>query len=172
MIFGYPSWTVIIVALLTAAVALAGGLLTQIGPWYRQLKKPTWQPPDWLFGPAWTIIFILAAYAAIDSYTNTSGNARTAVVVVFAINAVLNIAWSAFFFTLRSPMMALYEVVLLWLSIISIMVVISPYSPQGVYALIPYLLWVSFAAFLTYTIVQLNAPGATRNSSSDNAENS
>ena len=155
----YPTSTIVVVAILTALVALAGGLLTEIGPWYRQLIKPSWQPPDWLFGPAWTVIFILAAYAAVDSYTRAPADARAAIIWVFAINAALNIAWSLFFFTLKSPMMALYEVVLLWLSIISIMVVIAPYSFNGVLALIPYTIWVSFAAWLNYNIVKLNAPG-------------
>lgn len=155
----YPTSTIVVVAILTALVALAGGLLTEIGPWYRELNKPSWQPPDWLFGPAWTVIFILAAYAAIDSYTAAPAEARAAVVWVFVINAALNVAWSLFFFTLKSPMMALYEVVLLWLSIISIMVVIAPYSFNGVLALIPYTIWVAFAAWLNYNIVKLNPPG-------------
>lgn len=156
----YPLATILTVAAITVLVAVAGGLLTDIGPWYRELNKPSWQPPDWLFGPAWTIIFILAAFAAIDSYTVAPVGARQAVIWVFAINAVLNIGWSLFFFTLKSPMMALYEVVLLWLSIISIMVVIWPFSKYGPAALLPYLAWVSFAAWLNYNIVKLNAPGA------------
>lgn len=155
----YPTSTIAVVAAITLLVAVAGGLLTEIGVWYRELKKPPWQPPDWLFAPAWTIIFILAAYAAIDSYTHAPAAAQAAVIVVFAINAVLNVAWSLLFFKLKSPGLALYEVVLLWLSIISIIVVIQPYSQWGPIALIPYLMWVAFAAFLNYTIVKLNAPG-------------
>jgi tryptophan-rich sensory protein len=158
MLFNYPTTTVAIVATITLVVAVAGGLLTEIGPWYRALKKPAWQPADWLFAPAWTIIFILAAYAAIDSYTHAPDGARAVIIVVFSINAVLNILWSGLFFKLRSPMMALYEVVLLWLSIITIIIVIMPYSTYGPIALLPYLVWVGFAAFLNYTIVRLNAP--------------
>jgi tryptophan-rich sensory protein len=155
----YPLFTIVTVAVITLIVAIAGGLCTQIGPWYRALNKPSWQPPDWLFGPAWTVIFVLAAYAAIDSYTQAPPAARSAVVAVFAINAVLNVLWSFCFFTMKSPMLALYEVVLLLLSIVSIMVVIAPYSRSGVWALTAYLAWVSFAAFLNYTVVKLNAPG-------------
>jgi tryptophan-rich sensory protein len=156
-IANYPLPTVLTVVVLTVLVALIGGLATVLGPWYDALKKPAWQPPDWLFGPAWTLIFLLAAYAAIDSYTQAPPTARTAIITVFAINAVLNILWSVLFFKLQSPMFALYEVVLLWLSIVSIMVVIYPYSLSGTLALVPYLAWVGFAAFLNYTIVTLNA---------------
>ena len=162
MFANYSLSTIVTVALLISIVAVVGALFTQIGPWYIGLKKPDWQPPDWLFAPAWTLIFILTGYAAIDSYTNAPEAARKAVIVVFAINAVLNVLWSFCFFTLKSPMLALYEVVLLWLSIVSIMVVIAPFSPYGALALLAYLAWVSFAAFLNFTVVKLNGPGVTR----------
>ncbi|MEM7256152.1 MAG: TspO/MBR family protein, partial [Pseudomonadota bacterium] len=116
---------------------------------------------DWLFAPAWTVIFILTGYAAVDSYTHAPLGARWVVVIVFCINAVLNVLWSFCFFTLKSPMLALYEVVLLWLSIVTIMIVIAPFSPNGALALLAYLAWVSFAAFLNFTVVKLNGPGAT-----------
>lgn len=161
MFANYPLSTIVIVTTLIIIVAVAGALFTQIGPWYKALNKPSWQPPDWLFGPAWTVIFILTGYAAVDSYTNAPEGARKTIIIVFAINAVLNVLWSFCFFTLKSPMLALYEVVLLWLSIVSIMVVIAPFSPHGALALLAYLAWVSFAAFLNFTVVKLNAPGAT-----------
>lgn len=157
-IAGYSIWTISIVVVITIAVAAAGAMATELGPWYAELKKPQWQPPDWLFGPAWTLIFTLAAAAAVISYTHASDSGKTAVIAVFVINAVLNILWSVLFFKLRSPMMALYEVTLLWLSIVSIMVVVMPHSRLAALLVVPYLLWVSFAGFLTYTIVKLNAP--------------
>jgi tryptophan-rich sensory protein len=124
-------------------LAVAGMLLTRLGPWYYGLRKPAWQPPDWLFGPVWTVIFILeAASAVIGWQSSRTAQAATLLISSYVVNGLLNMLWSYFFFFLRRPDYALYEVGFLWLWIF----------------LVPYLLWVSFAAFLTSTIVRLNAP--------------
>jgi tryptophan-rich sensory protein len=150
-------WPALIVSgAVAAVVALAGGLLTDIGPWYAGLRKPTWQPPDWLFGPAWTLIFTLTAVAAALAWRDASVSARSGLMALFLLNAVLNIAWSWLFFTLRRPDWALIEVVLLWVSIAALIARIAPINGMASALLAPYLAWVSFAAFLNYTIVQLN----------------
>ncbi len=157
------SWTtttllpIVIACVLAFAVALAGGLATQIGPWYRQLVKPSWQPPDWLFGPAWTLIFALIAAAGVRAWWDTPpGSERQVVLACFAINGVLNVLWSVIFFALRRPDWALIEVALLWISIVVLIVAVGRYSPSGAWLLVPYLAWVSFASFLNWTIVRLN----------------
>lgn len=145
----------------TAAVVIlgAGGALTEIGPWYNRLRKPSWQPPGWLFAPAWTTIFALAAFAAVKSWDAASTAAEQALVVgLFAVNGVLNILWSLLFFKLQRPDWALVEVAALWLSILALIVGLAPLSARGSLAIVPYLLWVSFAAVLNRTIVRLNAP--------------
>jgi tryptophan-rich sensory protein len=159
------SWTsttlvpITVAALAALAVALAGGLATQIGPWYQQLAKPSWQPPDWLFGPVWTVIFALIALAGARAWWDVPpGGERQAVIVLFAVNGVLNVLWSVLFFALRRPDWALIEVAFLWLSILVLIVVIGRYSAVGAWLLVPYLVWVSFASFLNWTIVRLNAP--------------
>jgi tryptophan-rich sensory protein len=140
-------------------VAFAGGALTEIGPWYRSLKKPSWQPPNWLFAPAWTLIFVLAATAAVMGWygTTTAAGAAT-LIALFIFNGILNILWSLFFFKMRRPDWSQFEVGFLWLSIVSLMVVVGVYAGKACLLLAPYLLWVSFAAFLNFTIVRLNAP--------------
>ncbi len=137
----------------------AGGALTDIGPWYNRLHKPSWQPPGWLFAPAWTTIFALATFAGVKSWDAASSYAEHAWVVgLFALNGVLNVLWSLLFFKLQRPDWALVEVVALWLSILALIVGLAPLSARGSLALVPYLLWVSFAAVLNRTVVRLNRP--------------
>ena len=153
-------WKPILIAFGAALVVAAlGGAATDIGPWYQGLVKPSWQPPDWLFGPAWTLIYALTALAALEAWIRApKGWPRTRIIGVFAFNALLNLLWSQLFFGLQRPDWALVEVGALWASIILLMVVVKPYSVRAVWLLVPYLLWVSFAAFLNFTVVRLNAP--------------
>ncbi|MGL4573701.1 MAG: TspO/MBR family protein [Burkholderiaceae bacterium] len=142
-------------------VAVAGGLATRIGPWYFSLRKPAWQPPDWLFGPVWTLIFILCAIAAARAWIGARSLQRKKIVLLlFATNGLLNIGWSVLFFTLRRPDWALAEIPLLWLSIVLIMYLCGQDAPVVRWLLVPYLLWVTFAATLNLAVVQLNHPFA------------
>ena len=147
-------------ALSACAVAGLGSLLTELGPWYYSLDKPSWQPPDWLFGPVWTVIFALAAASGFIALSRTPpGSAQSArILALFAVNGLLNIAWSALFFRLHRPDWAVIEVAFLWLSIAALVIVIARVSRRGSALLIPYLAWVTFASVLNYAIVQLNAP--------------
>jgi tryptophan-rich sensory protein len=153
-------WKPALVATVVAAtVAMVGGLLTDIGPWYQNLRKPSWQPPDWVFGPTWTTIFVLAAVSATLAWRSAADAAtQRQVVVLFMLNACLNVLWSALFFALRRPDWALWEVGFLWLSIALPMIVTWRLSRAAGLCLLPYLLWVSFAAFLNFIVVRLNAP--------------
>ena len=140
-------------------VALAGGLLTTTGPWYQALRRPAWKPPDWAFGPVWTTIFTLTAVSAVLAWNaDPSWGARAALVAAYAVNAVLNIAWSGLFFRLRRPDWALIEVVFLWLSIAALILVTARVSGAAAALLLPYLTWVGIAAFLNRAIVRLNGP--------------
>lgn len=141
------------------AVAGLGASLTDLGPWYYALKQPAWKPPDWLFGPAWTLIFSLAAAAGVVAWRRAPDRAaRTRVVALFALNAVLNVAWSLLYFRLRRPDWALMEVALLWLSILLLIVAFWRHARPASWLLVPYLAWVSFAAALNAAAVQLNGP--------------
>lgn len=137
----------------------AGGLMTPIGPWYRNLKKPSLQPPDWLFGPAWTIILGLAAWSAITAwYAANSPAEHLRVVLLFGTNAVCHFLWSPLFFRAQRPDWALIEVVFLWVSLVLLVVLLWPISHVASLLIVPYLLWVSFAAWLNSAIVKLNRP--------------
>lgn len=153
----------IVAGVVALVITGAGGLLTEIGPWYRQLRKPSWQPPDWLFGPAWTLILGLAAWSAAEAWTMApSAEARTIVVFLYGLNGLFHLLWSPLFFKLKRPDWALLEVPLLWLSVLAPMVFIASFSPLASWLLLPYLAWVAFAAYLNLTIVRLNGPFAVR----------
>lgn len=133
--------------------------MTDIGPWYRALEKSSLTPPDWAFGPAWTIIYALAAIAAVLGWRAAkTSRARALIVSLFFVNAVLNIAWSFFFFRLKRPDLALAEVATLWISVLALIVFLWPHRKAAAAALAPYLAWVSFAAYLNYKVVTLNPP--------------
>ena len=140
-------------------IASLGATMTDLGPWYQALKKPSWQPPGWLFGPAWTLIFALAAASGVTAWRNApTENQREWVIGLFAINGTLNVLWSMLFFRLQRPDWALIEVVLLWLSVLVPIIVFARYAKMASALLVPYLAWVTFAALLNWEIVRLNAP--------------
>ena len=157
-------WKPVAIAIAAAlAVALIGGLATDIGPWYRQLTKPSWQPPDWLFGPVWTTIYALVVIAGVRAWQRAGGVVqREWLIVLFASNAFVNVSWSLLFFRLQRPDWALLEVGVLWSSVLALTIVVWRRDRIGGVVLLPYLLWVSFASFLNLTIVELNAPFAGR----------
>ena len=138
-------------------VAATGATITDLGPWYQSLHQPWWKPPDLLFGPAWTIIFALTAASAARAWRDIRDPAsRPWVVGLFSLNGVLNLTWSALFFRFERPAWALCEVPLLWLSILGLIVFLAKKSKTASRLLIPYQLWVTFAAALNAAVVSLN----------------
>ena len=114
---------IVIAAAAVSVVALIGGLMTDVGPWYESLRFPRLRPPNWLFGPAWTVIFILIAAAGVVAWESAENpTIRFRLVVLFLINGVLNLLWSPLFFKMRRPDWALYELLLFWLSILVLIV--------------------------------------------------
>jgi tryptophan-rich sensory protein len=146
-------------AAVAVGVAVLGALATDLGPWYRDLVKPAFQPPDWLFGPAWTLIYACAAAAAVEAWLRAPDPLRRREVVeLFLLNGILNLLWSILFFRLRRPDWALLEVGALWLSVLVLLLVVRGFSRPSAWLLLPYLAWVGFAAILNLAIVHLNAP--------------
>lgn len=135
-----------------------GGLMTPIDAWYERLRKPSWQPPGWAFGPAWTIILGLAAWAAVRGWNAGTSAQQTDILIIFGVNALFHLLWSPLFFRLRRPDWALVEVPFLWASVLALVIGLWPIDILAVLIVVPYLAWVSFAAFLNWTIVQLNPP--------------
>lgn len=154
-----PWQPVAVAAIAAVAVAVLGGLMTDIGPWYRSLQQPAWKPPDWAFGPAWTVIYALTAIAGVRAWREAPGRReRETMLVLFSANAFLNVLWSLLFFRLRRPDWALVEVVLLWLSVLVLIVVVGRWSRGAAWLLLPYLLWVTYAGALNWANVRLNGP--------------
>ena len=146
-------------ALAAALVAALGATMTDLGPWYRDLRKPAWQPPDWAFGPAWTLIFALTALSGVISWRSAPDRTRREWIIgLFALNGFLNILWSALFFRAKRPDWALVEVVFLWLSIVWLIAGATRHSRSARLLLVPYIAWVTFAAILNLAIVRLNGP--------------
>ena len=140
-------------------VALLGGTITDLGDWYQNLRSPPWKPADWLFGPAWTLIFAMAALSAVMMWrTVPPGWERTLATGVFTLNAILNIGWSWLFFRLKRPDWAFAEVAFLWFSITVLIVLVSRHDRRAGWLLLPYLAWVSFAGMLNRAVVDLNGP--------------
>jgi benzodiazapine receptor len=150
---------VVVAALAAMAVAAIGGTITDLGPWYRGLVKPPWQPPDAAFGVIWTVIFALAAASGVLAWRNAqSAFSREWIIGLFSLNGFLNLFWSLLFFRLHRPDWALLEVVGFWLSIVLLIVFLARLSRIASALMAPYLVWVTVAAALNYEVVHLNAP--------------
>ncbi len=149
---------VLIAVLLVLAVGGIGGAATEIGPWYLQLIKPTWQPPDWAFGPVWTLLYITTSIAGVRAWRNADEQERKYFLAAVLMNCVLNVMWSVLFFKLHRPDLALMEVGALWLSVLLITVLPWSYSRVSTWLMLPHLAWVSTAACLNLAIVGLNGP--------------
>ncbi|MFH2020421.1 MAG: DUF1295 domain-containing protein [archaeon] len=126
---------------------------TSIGSWYSTLNKPFFNPPNWLFGPVWTTLYILIG---ISLYIAIKNGADKKAIIVFGVQLALNTLWSILFFGLRNPLVAFIEIIILWITILINIILFKKFSKSAAYFLIPYLLWVSFAAVLNFFIVALN----------------
>ncbi len=141
---------------LTAGI---GGGLTELGPWYFSLKHPEWKPPDPYFGVIWTTIFTLCAISGGLAWRSAyRPNDKKRIILLFAANAFLNILWSAIYFKLKRPDLAVFEVVFLWLSILFLVLGLRRISKKAALLLIPYWVWVSVATVLNVETVKLNGP--------------
>jgi translocator protein len=137
-------------------LAVAGGLLTQLSPWYYSLKQPKWKPPDWAFGPVWTSIFVCLTIAIAYAWDAANQEQRSMILWSLGVNGVLNIAWSALFFTLKKPALAFMELIFFWFSILAVIFVFGGASRFAGYLVLPYIIWVTTAGVLNFQIVRLN----------------
>ena len=143
--------TFFLVAVFT--VALLGSVFVALSPpgWYSQ---PSWAPPESLFGPVWTVLYIMMAASAWLVWRKSGAEARKAL-VMFAVQLALNAAWTPVFFGLQAPGAALAVIVLLWFAIGATIVAFVRHSRFAAILLVPYMLWVSFAAALNWSIWRL-----------------
>jgi len=159
-----------VAAFIALVVAGVGGLATDLGPWYRGLVQPAWKPPDLVFGPVWTLLYTLTAWAGARAWwraglLGTAGNPRDGapsrqlrrrILVAFLLNAVLNVLWSVVFFLLKRPDWALVEIVLLTASVWWLIVLCATVDRLASRLLWPYLAWVLFAATVNAGVIRLN----------------
>lgn len=148
---------VFLAACFAAAAIGSAANVSAIPTWYAQLQKPAWNPPSWVFGPVWTVLYAAMAVAGWLVW-KAQGSVRAAAgpLAIFTIQLVLNTAWSIVFFGQRQPMMAFVVIVLLWLSILATMLAFRRISTLAGWLFLPYLLWVTYASTLNYAIWQLN----------------
>jgi tryptophan-rich sensory protein len=144
------------VFVLACTATATSGAFFRPDAWYRQLAKPSWQPPDWLFAPAWLVLYATIAFAGWLIWQQWGVEGVGLALTIYAVQLVLNALWSAIFFGLRRPDLAFLEVVCLWLSVVATIAAFYPIDKTAAYILIPYLCWVSFAAALNFRVWRLN----------------
>jgi len=139
-------------------IGFLGSIFTSssVTSWYTTINKPFFNPPSWLFGPVWTLIFILIGISFYLVWIKNFGKDKKLVIKVYYYQLFLNFLWSVLFFGLKSPLLALIEIVILWFFILNNMNIFYKISKTAGYLFIPYLLWVSFATILNFTIVLIN----------------
>ncbi|MDD2655788.1 MAG: tryptophan-rich sensory protein [Candidatus ainarchaeum sp.] len=143
--------------LLCELAGAIGSLFTfpGIANWYAYLEKPSFSPPDWLFAPVWILLYLLMGISAHLIFRSKSPASRNAL-SIFAIQLVLNVCWSFAFFGLFSSFYGFLVIMLLWAAIILTILYFYKISKPAAYLLVPYLLWVTFAMILNYSIMVLN----------------
>lgn len=141
------------------AAAGLGSLLTgtSVGTWYAALQKPAWTPPNWVFGPVWTMLYVMMAVAAWLVWGGRGDHQVALPLSLFAVQLALNVAWSGLFFGLRSPGAAFADIVLLGGAIVATLVSFWRVRAAAGVLLAPYLAWVLFASALNLAIWRLNA---------------
>lgn len=153
------TFKLIIAIAVSELVGVIGSLfmVTATSAWYEGLLKPTMMPPAWVFGPVWTILFALMGVAAFLVWRNGLGrkDVRQAL-LIFVGQLVINALWPFLFFGQHKVFFALLAIVVLWFAIVLTMLAFYQISKHAAYLLVPYLLWVSFAAYLNYSICALN----------------
>lgn len=123
--------------------------------WYVDLAKPWFNPPGWVFGPVWTILYAMMGLALYHVWKEDA-EGKSPAVILFFVQLLFNAAWSFIFFGARSIFIAFIEITVLWLFILATLFLFWRISTTAVYLLVPYLLWVTFAALLNYSIWKLN----------------
>ena len=151
-ILGFAGW--LILAFTAAAIAARASI--EAATFYDQLVQPGWAPPPWVFGPVWTVLYAMMAIAAWLVWRSGGLRAQRIALALFAVQLALNALWSWLFFAWQLGAPALAEIVLFWIAIVATLIAFWRVRPLAGALLLPYLIWVSFAAFLNYALWRLN----------------
>jgi tryptophan-rich sensory protein len=148
--------------LIWIAIAFVPGLIgSQFmpGEWYAQLHKPSWTPPGYLFGPVWSFLYLCMGVAAWLVWKRAGISGATLALSLFVVQLALNGMWSWIFFGMQRPGLAFAEILVLWSMILATLVAFWQVSSTAGMLFLPYLVWVTFAAFLNYSLWKLNNSG-------------
>lgn len=145
-----------IVALVLTFGAAYVGSRFPVDEWYSALAKPSWNPPNWLFGPVWSVLYLLMAISVWLVWRKEGLLGAIVPLIIFLLQLVLNAAWSWIFFGLHELGYAFVEIVALWVAIVVNIILFWRINPISGILLLPYLAWVTFASVLNYTIWRLN----------------
>jgi translocator protein len=154
---GLQAVAVFVVCLAATFAAAAIGATNQPGPWYEGLEKPPLTPPNWVFGPVWTTLYLMMGVAAGLVWRQAGLRRGGAALALYGVQLGLNTAWSWLFFGLKEPGLAFIDIVVLWLAIVATTAAFARISPAAGWLMVPYLVWVSFASYLNLMIWRLNA---------------
>ncbi|MFH1326612.1 MAG: TspO/MBR family protein [archaeon] len=124
--------------------------------WYKGIKKPSFNPPSWIFGPVWTLLFTLMGISLYLVWVSPSSKIKLIALILFGIQFLFNVAWSYLFFGLNKPLWSFVEILFLFGFILATIFYFFRIDKNAGYLLIPYSLWVGFASFLNYNIWKLN----------------
>lgn len=148
---------IVSIALPLGLGAIAGLFTAEAIPvWYKTLNRPSFNPPNWLFGPVWTTLYILMGISFFLVWNQSASKKRNLAILVFLLQMALNFFWSFIFFYFNQIGIALIEIIFLWVSIVIMLVLFYKIKPIAAYINIPYLLWVTFASILNASYYMLN----------------
>jgi translocator protein len=148
---------IIVITLCVVAISLLGQQATNSqGEWFRALEKPGWNPPNWLFAPVWTTIYLLLIISASIIWHRAKQYERGKLMTLYAINGLFNLAWSFAFFQAQSSVLGMIDILFVWVTVLLLVIRTWPISRTAALMLVPYLVWVTFASCLNFAIMQLN----------------
>jgi translocator protein len=137
-------------------LAALTGAMFRPGDWYERLTKPSWRPPNQLFAPVWSVLYLMIAVSGWLIWRETGFVGATLPLAIYALQLVLNAAWTPLFFGLHRIDLGFFDIVLVWLSIVATIVLFYPIHSVAAMLLLPYLAWVTFAAALNFAVWRLN----------------
>ena len=152
---GYSSLFAIVVA--TFLITFPAGFVTRaaLDPWYYNLVKPAFNPPNWIFGPVWTLLYIMMSVAAWLAYKKSKNSNK--ILTVYFVHLLINASWSYVFFYYKQIFLASFVISLIIFFILYLMVLYSKYSKSSVVLMLPYFAWSTYALYLNSTIYILNS---------------
>lgn len=145
-----------------AIPVLVGGIsgfftVSGVESWYQTIQKPSWNPPNWVFGPVWTTLYVMMGIALWRVWKeDTSRELKMIAFILFGVQLILNFLWSFVFFKLEQPGFAFLEILFMWVAILATIFAFAQVNKTAAWLLVPYISWVSFAAILNFTIWRMN----------------